>query len=112
MKAALLPPEDRARETENIQFLLDQIVFSVEKLPAIRDEKAKMREAVIANVRVQVHNVKRVKFIQDAIRSKRIAVIGAFYEITSGAVDFLETEEDLRVASRLERASRWRTHLL
>ena len=111
VKAALLPPEDRARETENIQFLLDQIVPSVEKLPAIRDEKAKMREAVIANVRVQVQNLKKVKFMQDAIRSKKIGVIGAFYEITSGAVDFLETEEDLRVASRMERASRWRAHL-
>ena len=112
VKAALLPPEDRARETKNIQFLLDQIVPSIEKLPAIRDEKAKMREAVIANVRVQVQNLKKVKFIQDAITSKKIAVIGAFYEITSGAVDFLETDEDLRVASRLDGTSRWRAHLL
>ena len=112
VKAALLPAADRARETENIQFLLDQIVPSIEKLPAIRDEKAKMREAVIANVRVQVQNLKKVKFIQDAIRSKKIAVIGAFYEITSGAVDFFETDEDLRVASRLEGAARWRAHLL
>ena len=106
-----MTPGDRARETENIQFL-HQIVPSVEKLPAIRDEKARMREAVIANVRVQVQNLKKVKFIQDAIRSKKIAVIGAFYDITSGAVDFLETEEDLRVASRLDGASRWRAHLL
>ena len=111
VKAALLPPEARARETENIQFLLDQIVPAVEKLPAIRDEKAKMREAVISNVRLQVQNLKRVKFIQDAIRSKKIAVLGAFYEITSGAVDFLETEEELRVGSRLEHEGRWRAHL-
>ncbi|HXG88030.1 MAG TPA: carbonic anhydrase [Vicinamibacterales bacterium] len=112
VKAALLPPEERARETENIQFLLNQIVPSLQKLPAIRDEKAKMREAVIANVRVQVQNLKKGKFVQDAIRSKKIAVIGAFYEITSGAVDFLETEEELRVGSGLERGSRWREHLL
>ena len=112
VKAALLPAEARARETENIQFLLDQIVPSIEKLPAIRDEKAKMREAVIANVRVQVQNLRRVPFIQEAINSERIAVLGAFYEITSGAVDFLETEEDLRVASRLVRQGRWRAHIL
>lgn len=111
VKAALLPAEARARETENIQFLLNQIVPSLEKLPSIRDEKAKMREAVIANVRGQVQNLKRVKFIQDAIRTKKIAVIGAFYEITSGAVDFLETEEELRVSSRLEHEARWRAHL-
>ncbi len=112
VKAAMLPAEARARETENIQFLLDQIVPSLEKLPAIRDEKAKMREAVIANVRLQVQNLKKVPFIQGAINSKKIAVLGAFYEITSGAVDFLETEEDLRVTSRLERHARWRAHLL
>lgn len=112
VKAALLPAEARGRETENIQFLLDQIVPSLKNLPAIRDEKAKMREAVIANVRVQVQNLKNVKFIQDAVKAKKIAVIGAFYEITSGAVDFLETEEELRVASGVEHGSRWREHLL
>jgi carbonic anhydrase len=112
VKAAMLPSEERARETENIRFLLDQIVPSLEKLPRIRDEKAKMREAVIANVRVQVQRLKDVKFIQDAMTSKKIAVIGAFYEITSGAVDFLETDEELRVASGLERGSSWREHLL
>ena len=112
VKAALLPAEDRARETENIQFLLDQIVPSVAKLPEIRDEKARMREAVIANVRVQVQELKKVPFIQSAIESKKIAVLGAFYEITSGAVDFLETDEDLRVGSRLEREGRWRAHLV
>jgi carbonic anhydrase len=112
VKAALLPPGDRARETENIQFLLDQIAPGLEKLPAIRDEKAKMREAVIANVRVQVQKLKKVPFIQDAMTSKKIAVIGAFYEITSGAVDFLETEEELRVGSGREGGSRRREHLL
>lgn len=112
VKAAMLPREARARETENIQFLLDQITPAVAKLPAIRDEKAKMREAVIANVRVQVQTLKKVTFIQDAIRSKKIAVIGAFYEITSGAVDFLETDEELRVGARLDGQSRWREHLL
>lgn len=99
VKAAFLPPEARARETENIQFLLNEIVPSVERIPKIRDEKARMREAVVANVRQQVQNLKNVKFIQDAIHAKKIAVIGAFYEITSGAVDFFETDEELRVAA-------------
>lgn len=111
VKAALLPPEARARETENIQFLLDQIVPSVEKLPKIRDQKARMREAVIANVRQQVHELRAVPFIQAAVKAKKIAVIGAFYEITSGAVDFLETDEDLRIAARLDPSGTWRSHL-
>lgn len=101
VKAALLPAADRARETPAIQALLDQIVPSVANLPAIRDEKARMREAVIANVRQQVAELKRQPSIQRAVAAKEIAVVGAFYEITSGAVDFLETEAELRLASSL-----------
>ena len=111
VKAALLPPEVRALETENIQALLNSIVPAVSKIPKIRDEKAKLREAVIANVRLQVQNLKRVKFVQDAIASGKIAVIGAFYEITSGAVDFFETDEDLRVAQTNTDSCSFRTHL-
>ncbi|HUP48822.1 MAG TPA: carbonic anhydrase, partial [Thermoanaerobaculia bacterium] len=50
VKAALLPAADRAKETPAIQALLDQIVPAVRNLPAIRDGKARMREAVISNV--------------------------------------------------------------
>ncbi|CAN5369694.1 carbonic anhydrase [soil metagenome] len=111
VKAALLPPEQRARETENIQALLNSIVPAISKIPKIRDEKAKLREAVVANVRQQVHNLKKVKFVQDAIARGKIAVIGAFYEITSGAVDFFETDEDLRVAQTDYDACSFRAHL-
>jgi len=111
VKAALLPPEERARETENIQALLNSIVPAVSKIPKIRDEKAKLREAVIANVRLQVQNLKKVKFVQDAIASGKIAVIGAFYEITSGAVDFFESDEDLRVAQTDYDGCSFRAHL-
>jgi len=111
VKAALLPPEERARETENIQALLNSIVPAVSKIPKIRDEKAKLREAVVANVRQQVQNLKKVKFVQNAIASGKIAVIGAFYEITSGAVDFFETDEELRLAQTDYANRSWRTHL-
>ncbi|HXG55710.1 MAG TPA: carbonic anhydrase, partial [Vicinamibacterales bacterium] len=111
VKAALLSPEERARETENIQTLLNSIVPAIANLPKIRDEKAKVREAVIANVRLQVQNLKKVKFVQDAITSGKIAVIGAFYEITSGAVDFFETDEELRVGQTAYGSRSFRTHL-
>lgn len=111
VKAALLPPEVRARETENIQALLNSIVPAVSKIPKIRDEKAKMREAVVANVRQQVQNLKKVKFVQDSITSGKIVVIGAYYEITSGAVDFFETDEELRLAQTDYDNRSWRNHL-
>lgn len=99
VKAALLPAAERAKETPSIQALLDRIVPSIAKLPAIRDDKAKMREAVISNVRLQVANLARQPAIMAAVAARRIAVVGAFYEITSGAVDFLETEAELRLSS-------------
>jgi carbonic anhydrase len=111
VKAALLPASDRARETPSIQALLNQIAPSVSSIPKIRDEKAKMREAVIANVRQQVANVKKQPVIQAAIASNKIAVVGAYYEITSGAVDFFETEEELRIAQTDYGRRCWRAHL-
>ncbi|MDQ3347307.1 MAG: carbonic anhydrase [Acidobacteriota bacterium] len=110
IKAALLPAAERAKETPSIQALLDQIVPSVASIPKIRDEKAKMREAVIANVRQQVQNIKKSTSVQRGVARKSLAVIGAFYEITSGAVDFFETEEELRLAQTSDR-DRWRAHL-
>jgi carbonic anhydrase len=111
VKAALLPAAERARETASIQALLNQIAPSVSKIPKIRDEKAKMREAVIANVRQQVANIKKQPAIQTAMASNRIAVVGAYYEITSGAVDFFETDEDLRIAQTNYDNCSWRVHL-
>ena len=54
VKAAMLPPSDLKGEPENVQYLLGKITPSVNGLPRIRDSKAKMREAVIANIRKQV----------------------------------------------------------
>jgi len=110
VKAALLPAADRAKETPSIQALLNQIVPSIAKLPAIRDGKAKMREAVISNVRQQVANLNRQPAITAAVAARRIAVVGAYYEITSGAVDFLETEAELRLSS-VTSGKHWRAHL-
>jgi carbonic anhydrase len=111
VKAALLPAAQRSRETPSIQALLNQIAPSVADLPKIRDEKARMREAVIANVRRQVFNLRKQPAIQAATASNKIAVVGAYYEITSGAVDFFETDEDLRIAETRYDESAWRRHL-
>lgn len=95
VQAAMLDEAERRFESQHIQFLLAHIVPSVSRLPRIRDSKARMREAVIANVRSQVHELKQNPVVLEAMRNKEIAVIGAYYEISSGAVDFFETEEDL-----------------
>ncbi|MES2570761.1 MAG: carbonic anhydrase, partial [Verrucomicrobiota bacterium] len=97
VKAAMLPEKERKKEPENVRFLLDKIVPSVSDLPKIRDEKARMREAVIANVRMQVRKAAENPVVKAAVEKNELAVIGAYYEISSGQVDFLETEDELWV---------------
>ncbi|ABF46487.1 MULTISPECIES: carbonic anhydrase [Deinococcus] len=94
--AALLPEEQLEREPEHLRHLIARIQPCVQSLPPIRDKKARMREAVLNNVRYQVQNLRQQPVIQAAEARGQIRVIGAFYEIGSGAVDFLIDEEDLR----------------
>lgn len=94
--AALLPEERVAEEPEHLQNLIRRIQPSVQGMPPIRDKKARMREAVLNNVRHQVSILRSQTVIQEAEAAGQIRVIGAYYEIGSGAVDFLIDEEDLR----------------
>jgi len=88
--ASMLPEEARANEPEHVRFLLDAIAPALENLPVIRDGKARMREAVIRNVVRQKEILEADPVVRDAIGRGQIKVVGAFYEIGSGAVDFLE----------------------
>lgn len=94
--SAMLSEEQIAREPENLRRLIARIQPCVRDLPPIRDKKARMREAVLNNVRCQVAALREQPVIQAAEARGQIRVIGAFYEIGSGAVDFLTEEEDLR----------------
>ncbi|MGI9107868.1 MAG: carbonic anhydrase [Pyrinomonadaceae bacterium] len=96
--AAMTMNEEQIRaEPEGIQLLLERIGPAVRRIPAIRDNKARMREAVIASVRQQVHYLKQNAVVKEALEKETIAVVGAYYELSSGAVDFFETEEELRL---------------
>ncbi|HVF84561.1 MAG TPA: carbonic anhydrase [Abditibacteriaceae bacterium] len=89
--AAMLDAEQRNSEPENVRFLLDRIVPAVSDLPVLRDTKARMREAVIRNVHHQLDHLRHNPVVEEAIARGQIEIIGAFYEIGSGAVDFLES---------------------
>lgn len=93
--AAMLPDEQVAQEPENLRKLIARIQPCVRDLPPIRDKKARMREAVLNNVRCQAAALREQPVIQAAEARGQIRVIGAYYEIGSGAVDFLIEEEDL-----------------
>ncbi len=88
--AAMLDASARAQEPAQVQFLLDKVEPAVRDMPHIKDQKARMREAVISNVRLQKSLVASDPTVAAAIASGKIQVVGAFYEIGSGAVDFLD----------------------
>lgn len=87
--AALQNEATRAEEPKAVRELLDLIVPSLQDLPPIRDTKARMREAVIRNVVEQKVALEKDELIAAAIEAGQVKVVGGFYEIGSGAVDFL-----------------------
>lgn len=97
VKAAMLTPEQLKGEPEHVRYLLDKISPALANVGNIRDPKAKMREAVMANVRKQVALAKENPVVKAAMAKNELAVVGAYYEISSGQVDFLETDEELRL---------------
>lgn len=96
VQAAMMPESEIAQEPDALQQLIRRIQPSLVGLPAIRDRKARMREAVLNNVRHQAAALRDQRVVREAEASGQIRVIGGFYEIGSGAVDFLTDEEDLR----------------
>lgn len=95
VKAAMLPPEQVAREPEFLRFVIGCIEPGVRGLPRIRDPKARMREAVLNNVRWQAAGLRANPTVAGAEAGGQLRVIGGFYEIGSGAVDFLTDEDEL-----------------
>ncbi|WP_045233849.1 carbonic anhydrase, partial [Deinococcus pimensis] len=85
VKTAMLPDEERAREPEHVAYLAGHILPAVRDLPFIRDEKARMREAVMSNIRHQAQALARDTVVAQAVAAGTLRVIGAYYEIGSGA---------------------------
>jgi carbonic anhydrase len=95
VQSALFPEDVIAKEPQALQSLIRCIQPALVGLPSIRDRKARMREAVLNNVRYQVATLRSQATVQQAEASGQIRVIGGFYEIGSGAVDFLIDDADL-----------------
>jgi carbonic anhydrase len=95
VQSAMFPPEAISREPEALQGLIRCIQPALVGMPAIRDHKARMREAVLNNVRYQTASLRGQETVRQAEESGQLRVIGGFYEIGSGAVDFLIEDEDL-----------------
>ncbi len=89
IKAAMLTDEQLAGEPENVKYLVDLIKPNVAGIPKLVDEKSTVREAVVRNIIAQVKILKQNPTIAKAIKEGKISVVGAYYEISSGLVDFI-----------------------
>jgi carbonic anhydrase len=93
VKAALAPVSDEMRQSTPS---LGQLVGSIhsgldgDRLSMVCDQRARDREAVVVNVKRQIDMIRRDKAIMKSVASGELIVVGAFYEISSGIVDFFE----------------------
>ncbi|MEZ0326190.1 MAG: carbonic anhydrase [Fimbriimonas sp.] len=88
IKAAMLPMADQEKEAANIQHVLSLVRPALEGMASIKDGRAKMREAIVSNVRYQVAQLLKDPVVAAGVAKGEVQVVGAVYEIGSGAVEF------------------------
>jgi carbonic anhydrase len=90
VKAAGMPEEKIQNEPPALAKALTMLKEGLdeERLSNVYDSRAHDREAVVTNVQRQVEGLTHDQHIMRAVRLKELIVIGAFYEISSGIVDF------------------------
>jgi len=90
VKAAQLPSDKLEQEPSELEQALKNIKAGLDagSLQHILDPRALDREAVTTNVKQQVERLARDKRIMGKVRRRELLVVGGFYEISSGIVDF------------------------
>jgi carbonic anhydrase len=78
-------------ESKNIRSITDRIAPHIEGLIRPGDPEGIIREAVRANVRASVDHLRHgSRLIEELVVAGRVAVVGAEYELETGAVHFLD----------------------
>ncbi|CAE8589287.1 unnamed protein product [Polarella glacialis] len=90
VKAAGLPIEQIEKEPDELADALKMMKAGLDenRLKNVHDARAYDREAVITNVRRQVEGLCRDAAIMQKVQNEELIVVGCFYEISSGIVDF------------------------
>ncbi|KAK7208096.1 carbonic anhydrase [Myxozyma melibiosi] len=65
-----------------------------DELAAIQDPKARLNRLVELNVVAQVHHVRRMAPVVEALKQGRIAVYGMVYDVSSGHIKPIEVPHD------------------
>eukprot|EP00429_Kryptoperidinium_foliaceum_P072576 CAMPEP_0176072354 /NCGR_PEP_ID=MMETSP0120_2-20121206/36145_1 /TAXON_ID=160619 /ORGANISM="Kryptoperidinium foliaceum, Strain CCMP 1326" /LENGTH=322 /DNA_ID=CAMNT_0017406023 /DNA_START=14 /DNA_END=982 /DNA_ORIENTATION=- len=90
VKAAQLPKILLEKEPAQLEMALKAIKSGLgqERLAHLEDSRALDREVVTTNVKKQVERLTRDKGFMTKVRNQELLIVGAFYEISSGIVDF------------------------
>jgi carbonic anhydrase len=81
VKASLAPLSEQAKLSSNIRFLLDRIVTG---------PSTDLKDAAIENVRAQLSLLASDPIIEEEIAKGQVALVGGFYDIATGKVEFLK----------------------
>jgi carbonic anhydrase len=87
--AALEPESERAKEADGIQELVARIEPNLKTVPPSGNEAERVRQAVEANVRGSLQQLKEAAVIKEKIASGEIRLVGAVYDLGSGRVHWL-----------------------
>lgn len=78
-------------ESRNIRSITDRIAPHIEGLVRPGDSEGIIREAVRANVRASVDHLRHgSRIVEELVVAGRLAVVGAEYELETGAVHFFD----------------------
>eukprot|EP00927_Polykrikos_kofoidii_P075701 TRINITY_DN720_c1_g1_i2.p1 TRINITY_DN720_c1_g1~~TRINITY_DN720_c1_g1_i2.p1 ORF type:complete len:587 (-),score=75.88 TRINITY_DN720_c1_g1_i2:38-1714(-) len=95
VKAAGLPAVELAKEPLALQNLLGSLRegMDFDRLRNCRDKRVLDRESVISNVTNQLKIITCDEAIMKKVHSQELKMIGAFYELSSGIVDFFSVAD-------------------
>ncbi len=87
--AALLPPDERAKETPDIQTILKQIDPALSGIDPHASAEKQLAAAIEANVRQSVKMLEALPALSSEVAAKHLRIVSGIYEFASGKVNWL-----------------------
>lgn len=89
VKAALLPPADLAKEPQDIQALVQDVLPGIKSVPSQLTGEQRLKAAIAANVRRSINQLGEAPSIKQAVVDHTVKIVGGVYNLESGKVELL-----------------------